>query len=142
MQNITPDRDDPVRLTARVVLLSIVGLWLCYFVLITLRGSIVGLDMQTEMLWRRAIVAVAGIVITCGLWQVIRLVETRGMLAKVTVALLASLPAALLIAQINHMMFAPLEEKVMRQAGEKQGANVYRDEAGNLLIDVPGLAST
>jgi len=129
MQNIVPDQDEPVRVPTRVVLLSIVGLWLCYFVLITLRGSIVGLDMQTEMLWRRAIVAVAGIVITCGLWQVIRLVETRGMLAKVTVVLLASLPAALLIAQINHMIFAPLEEKVMRQAGEKQGANVYRDDS-------------
>ncbi|WP_379553073.1 sensor histidine kinase [Qipengyuania sp. DGS5-3] len=137
MQNIVSDQDEPVRLTARVVVLSIVGLWLCYFVLITVRGSIVGLDMQTEMLWRRAIVAVAGIVITCGLWQVIRLIENRGMLAKVMVVLIASLPAALLIAQINHTMFAPLEEKFMREAGEKQGANVYRDEAGNLLIDVP-----
>ena len=127
----------PVRLRTKHVVLSIAGVWLCYFLLITLRGNLVGLEMQMEMLWRRAVVSLAGALITLGLWQVLRLFDQRKLPAQITVVLLASLPAALLIAQVNHIMFAPLGDKIAQQMGKKQGASIYRDEAGNLLIDVP-----
>ena len=129
--------DQPIRLSLRVVAASIVGMWLCYFVLITLRGSIVGLEMQYEMLWRRAVVSLAGVVVTFGLWQVIRLFQSRTLVTKIAVVLIAALPAALIIAQVNQVVFAPLGDKMAQKMGEKQGANVYRDEAGNLLVDVP-----
>ena len=52
--------------TARVpfttVLASITGLWLCYFVLITLRSLSLELGFEDEMIWRRALVCLAGIV--------------------------------------------------------------------------------
>ena len=129
--------EPPIRLPAKVVFASIGGVWLCYFLLITLRGNLVGLDMQIEMLWRRAIVSLAGMVITLGLWQVLRLFDQRGLAAKMVVVIIASLPAALLIAQVNQAIFAPLGDKIAEQMGDKQGASIYRDEAGNLLIDVP-----
>jgi signal transduction histidine kinase len=129
--------DEPIRLSFKHVAWSIIGLWLCYFLLISLRGSLVGLDLQGEMLWRRALVGLAGVIITFGLWQIIRLFDERSMTTKIVVVLIASLPAALLIAQVNHTLFAPLGEKIAKQMSEKQGASIYRDEAGNLLIDVP-----
>ena len=49
------DPDEVARVPLRHVVFSIVGLWICYFVLITARSSIVGLDLFDELLWRRAL---------------------------------------------------------------------------------------
>ena len=46
---------DSERLSGKVVFASMVGVWLCYFLLITLRGVVVGLEFQDELLWRRAL---------------------------------------------------------------------------------------
>ena len=57
--------------TARVpfttVLASIVGLWLCYFLLVTLRSELLDLGFEQEMLWRRALASVTGVAIMVGL---------------------------------------------------------------------------
>lgn len=125
------------QLPFKVVLASIVGLWLCYFLLTTLRGSVMGLEMQGELLWRRAIVTLAGVPVTLALWSVLRLVAQRPLGAKIVVALLASMPAALAIAQVNHWMFEPVEAEIEKKMGERQGIAFRRDESGNLLVDVP-----
>lgn len=129
----------PVRLPLRVVLASMVGLWLCYFLLTTLRGSIVGLEMQNELMFRRALVSLAGVVITFAMWLVLRLFDERALWAKIIAALVLALPAAVLIAQTNQMIFADIEAQVMEKMGERQGIRIRRDEAGNVLVDVPGL---
>ena len=125
------------RLPLRIVLASMVGLWFCYFLLITLRGSVVGLEMQNELLWRRGVVALAGVGITFVLWLAIRFVEGRSLGLKVVVALIAALPASLAIAQVNQWVFSPIQDEIAKRMAKKQDALVYRDEAGNLLIDVP-----
>ena len=137
MRDETNLAEDSERLPFRVVMASIVGLWLCYFLLITLRGTVVGLEMQDELLWRRGVVCIAGIAITVLLWQVIRLVEKRTLATKIVVALIASLPASLGIAHANQKMFQPVQDKVAQKVGERQGVSIYRDDAGNLLVDVP-----
>lgn len=129
----------PVRLPLRVVLASMVGLWLCYFLLTTLRGSIVGLEMQNELMFRRALVSLAGVVITFAMWLVLRLFDERALWAKIIAALVLALPAAVLIAQANQMIFADIEAQVMEKMGERQGIRIRRDEAGNVLVDMPGL---
>ena len=55
--------DEPVRVPLPAVVASIAGLWLCYFVLTSIRSAI-GLELQGELLWRRALVCLAGIAIT------------------------------------------------------------------------------
>ncbi|MGB5779268.1 MAG: histidine kinase [Allopontixanthobacter sediminis] len=132
-------RAAPVRLPVRTVLASMVGLWLCYFLLTTLRGSIVGLEMPYELMWRRALVSVAGVAITFVMWLVLRLFDERGLWAKILAALVLALPAAVLIAQTNQMIFADVETRVIEKMGERQGIRIRRDEAGNVLVDVPGL---
>jgi len=127
----------PARLPFRFVMLSMVGLWLCYFLLTTLRGSIVGLEMQGELMWRRGLVSLAGVVITFGMWLILRLFDERALWVKITAALVVALPAAVLIAQANQMMFANIEAQLEQKMGERQGITIRRDEAGNLLLDLP-----
>ena len=126
-------------LRTRTVIASMVGLWLCYFLLTTLRGTIVGLELQTEMLWRRGVVSLAGVGATFVLWLVLRLFERRALWVKISAALVFALPAAVLIAQVNQTMFSAIEDKFVEEVGKKQGVNIYRDEAGNLLVDVPSV---
>lgn len=129
----------PARVPAKTVVMSIVGLWLCYFLLTTARGALVGLDLQVEMLSRRAVVTLAGAVITFIMWLVLRLVDARPLWIKIVAALLLALPASVLIAQVNEMVFWDIEGKVIEKIGEKQGVKLRRDEAGNVLVDVPSV---
>ncbi|MBX7482219.1 sensor histidine kinase [Qipengyuania qiaonensis] len=125
------------RLPAKVVFASMAGVWLCYFLLITLRGVVVGLEFQDELAWRRALVCVIGVGVTAILWLLLRVVENRSLGIKIAVALIAALPGAIMIAQANRWVFDPIEAKVEQQMGKERGIFLRRDEAGNLLIDLP-----
>ncbi|WP_370178936.1 sensor histidine kinase [Alteriqipengyuania sp.] len=130
-------RSESSRLPFKAVLISIAGLWATYFVLLTLRGVIVGLEIHDALLWRRLVVCLVGVVITLGMWLVLRLVDSRSLIIKTATALLVALPASLMIAQVNQMVFAPVQDTMFRKIGEQQGVVFRRDEAGNLLVDVP-----
>ncbi len=132
-------RSESSRLPFKAVLISIVGVWVTYFILLTLRGVIVGLEMHDALLWRRMIVCLAGVVITLGMWLVLRLVDSRALIVKTATALLVALPASLMIAQVNQMVFAPVQDSMFRKMGKQQGVIFRRDEAGNLLVDVPAI---
>ena len=129
------------RVPAKVVLFSILGLWAAYFLLITARGAVVGLELQDELLWRRVIVSLAGCGVTVLLWLFLRFFDERSLALKVGVAIVAAIPASLAIAQINTMVFAPIEDQVRQKIGEQRGLNIRRDESGNLLLDIPGEAT-
>ena len=98
---ISPD-DEPV--PVKVVFASMVGVWLCYFLLITLRGAIVGLEFQDELLWRRALVCLIGVGVTALLWLCLRVVEQRSLGIKIAVALIATW--VLLRTRIGNWIFA------------------------------------
>ena len=117
----------PARVPFTTVLASIVGLWLCYFLLVTIRSELLDLGFEQEMLWRRAIASLAGVVIMIGLWLVLRLFDTQPLWAKIAAALLLSLPVALMLAEANQMAFAPIEERVYKRMGEQEGLIVRRD---------------
>ena len=131
------EASDNAQVRLRTVFASMLGLWLCYFLLATLRGTMVGLELQGDMLWRRALVSLAGVAVTTMLWLVLRLCDDRSLAAKIAVALIAAMPGALLIAQVNQWVFEPLEASVEQKLGAQRGISLRRDEAGNLLVDVP-----
>ena len=114
-----------------------VGVWLCYFLLITLRGVIVGLEFQDELLWRRAVVCLFGVGVTALLWLILRAIQRRSMGLQIAVALIAAMPGALMIAQVNRWVFDGIEAKVEQQLGKERGIALRRDDAGNLLLDLP-----
>ncbi len=150
---------------ARAVLLSAAALWLTYFLLITLRGIVVDLGEFNELLWRRAVVTLAGIAVTLLAWPVLRRFDGRSNGARIGAALVIMLPAALALAAINQQCFAPVEKKLIEREAKAaqeqaeaaarairagQGAapvalpsgaalpsiRVRHDVSGNVLIDV------
>ena len=129
----------PARVPARTVILSAAALWACYYVLTTLRGFVVGLDFPMELASRRLLVTIAGFLVTLAIWPLLRQLDGRRLALRVAAALVLMLPASLLIAGINAVVFADMEEKVVSKIGAKQGVRIRRDEAGNVLVDVPDL---
>lgn len=132
--------DESARLALRVVLLSIVGVWLAYFVIFTARGAIVGLDYQFDIVGRRALVTGSAVVITFVLWLLLRLFDHRSLALQITAAALLAMPAAVLIAQTNQLVFASLQDKLDSKRAEERGFSVRRDELGNVIIEGPTTA--
>ena len=138
-----PQINEDGGLSAKAVLLSIVGLWLTYFILTTLRGLIlsyeiqqsVGLDLHEDILWRRAVVCVAGIAVTTVLWLVLRLFDQRQMRTKIIAVLLLALPASGLIAQVNQLMFAPVQQQIAAAMKEQNTSRWERKDTGGVVDD-------
>lgn len=118
------------------VLASVAGLWLTYFLLTTLRWELLGLGLSQELLWPRALATLAGVGITLGLWLVLRLFDARPLWAKITAALLLSLPVAIASAQANQLIMADFNERLVERITAAQ-AGAGSD--GDVLVDVPGL---
>lgn len=121
----------------RTVLFSMVLLWATYFVLITIRSYLAGFEMQLELAWRRSVVTMCGVALTVVLWFLLRLFDTRALWVKIAAALVFALPVALAIGQVNQQMFGDMQFKQEQRYAEKNNLNLRRDEAGNLLVDVP-----
>jgi signal transduction histidine kinase len=130
--------DSPVRVPFRTVLISIAGLWACYFLLTTLRSELLEFGFTQELLWRRALSSAAGIVITLGLWLVLRLFDARPLWTKFVAALLLSMPVALLSAQANQLIFEEIEQRIEADMTAKKGAD-DSVVSGGLLNDLSGL---
>ncbi len=128
-----------VRVPFKRVLASMLALWMAYFVLTTASSLIAGHGFQTEILPRRALICLAGIAITIGVWLILRLFDNRSLLVKGTVALIVALPAALLIAQVNQSIFSDIRDKLYVKMGERDGVSIRRDASGNLLAEIPAL---
>ena len=129
----------PVRVPVRLVVGSAAALWACYYLLTTARGFVVGLEFQDELAGRRLLVAIAGFAVTLSIWPLLRQLDGRRLAIRATAALLLMLPASLLVASINAAVFADMEAKMIASIGEKQGVRIRRDEAGNVLVDVPDM---
>lgn len=126
----------PARVPARVVILSICGVWLCYFVLASLRGAIVGFEFNWPFLSRRLAVTIASIAVTGTLWPLLQMLDARPLWVKALATLVGALPAALLLAAINQWAFADIENKLVSSWGENEDIRIHRDVAGNVLVDV------
>ena len=128
---------DPARVAVRTVLLSILGLWIAYFLIFTVRGWVVGLELQLELIVRRLGVAAAGVSATFLLWLVLRLFDHRSLAWQVSAAVVLAMPTALLIAQTNQMMFADLQDRLESKLAQERGFSISRDESGNVIIEAP-----
>ena len=88
-----------------MVLYSILGFWLFYMALVTLRSFVMGFDAQAPMAVRRTIVTVIGIVVTWGLYLVIRRFDGATLTKRTVVAFTAAIPCSILIALANSYLF-------------------------------------
>ena len=122
------------RVPFATVLASTAGLWLTYFLLTTLRWELLGLGMSQDLLWPRALVSLSGVLITLGLWLVLRLFDARPLWAKIAAALLLSLPVAIASAQANQLIMEDLGERLVERVERGVTGN-----GGDVLTDLPGL---
>ncbi|MET0270146.1 MAG: histidine kinase [Sphingomonas sp.] len=95
-------------ITARAALLSILGFWLFYFLIVTVRSAVLGFEDQVDMLGRRALVTLASMVITFFLWLVLRRLNGNSLGRRVLVAGMLALPAAVLYSSVSYNAFASL----------------------------------
>ncbi len=116
-----PSEADHARVPLATVLVSIAGLWLCYFVLTTLRSEVLGFGFPLEMMGRRALACLAGIAITAMLWLILRLFDARPLWMKIIAALVLSVPAAVLLVESNAMVFADIEAAAAQNMAAGQG---------------------
>lgn len=121
----------------RTVIVSVVVLWAVHFAVTTLRAQVVGFEFQDEMLWRRGVVTMVGVAMTMVLWFLLRLLDNRPFWLRVAAAIVLAFPLAIPIAQTNQMIFADISKMEEERYGQERGIKVRRDEAGNLLVDVP-----
>jgi len=99
-----------------LALKSILGIWLLYFVLVTLRTVVIPYPGFYDMLARRAVVALVGMGVTFLLYLALRPLRDAPLRKKGTVAAILCFPAAALYASFNYFVFyilRPIEEEKM-----------------------------
>src|SRR3546814_20513560 len=64
--------EEPRSVAPLIALYSILGFWLFYMIVVTLRELVIGWEAQGEMAYRRAIVPGLGIIITWCLYLLLR----------------------------------------------------------------------
>ena len=131
------------RVPPRLVLLSASAMWLLYYVLVTLRSLLFDDSGDFgEMLWRRAVVTLAGIGVTVLAWPLIARFDRQRLPLRAIAALIVMLPAALLLAVVNQKVFQPIEAREVAKEAARQTRSgnpgpvmIMRDDGGNMLID-------
>jgi signal transduction histidine kinase len=135
-----PPHGEPAAATVsfRTVLFSMVVLWATYFILTTMRSSLVlDVSLQWELGWRRLVITALGVGLTIVLWLLLRLFDARPLWIKIAAALALAFPIALAIGQVNQWIFKDMELAQEQLYAKKYNLNLRRDESGNLLVDVP-----
>ncbi len=89
----------------QVAILSILGFWLFYVIIITLRAAVSDWPAQEELALRRVVVTLFGIAITYLLYRLLRLFEEKALSTRIITAFAGAIPCAVAIAIFNYYMF-------------------------------------
>lgn len=133
---VQPSAAEPTRVPARLVVLSIVGLWACYFLLATLRGVVLGYAFDWPLISRRVVVTLASMALTVPLWLMLAAMARRAFWQRGVAILLAALPVATLMTAVNDWAFADLNDAEQTRIETRDGVNIVQDGDGNVVIDM------
>ena len=89
----------------QMALLTIIGFWAFYALILSLRAALLDFPSQSELFERRLVVAVAGVAITWMLYFALRFADRQSLAFRVTLAAVAAAPCALLLASANVYIF-------------------------------------
>jgi two-component system, LytTR family, sensor kinase len=89
----------------RVALLSILGFWLFYFIMNTLRMLHETAAEQLASLPKRAVVVLIGVLLSYFLYLILRPLDNRSLPTRIAAAFLASVPVAIAYAAVNYAIF-------------------------------------
>src|SRR3546814_16276350 len=94
--------EEPRSVAPLIALYSILGFWLFYMIVVTLRALVIGWEAQGAMAYRRAIATGLGIIITWCLYPMLRHFEQRPLLTRIATPFLAVFPCTVLIADTTY----------------------------------------
>ncbi|WP_404479470.1 sensor histidine kinase [Novosphingobium sp. BL-52-GroH] len=131
------------RVPARLVLLSLAALWACYFIVATLRGAVMGFDLAWPIISRRLTICIVSMLVMAAVWPLLQLLDRKSGAMRLGIVLVGALPLSLALSTVNDVIFADID--VPAAYGDKQDAaaikagnvRISRDEAGNILVDLP-----
>ncbi len=89
----------------QIALFAILGFWLLYVLISTMRAYVLDFPAQGEMALRRGLVTAIGILITIFLWLALRRFDGKSLSTRILAAALLAAPAALLVAAANYYAF-------------------------------------
>ncbi len=93
-----------------LILLSIAGLWGCYFVVATLRSLVVGMEMSVEVLFARFVIVLLSMGVFAAMVPLVRLLDRARPWVQLGAVLIGALPVTLLLAVLNSVVFDSLHE--------------------------------
>lgn len=88
-----------------LALLSILGFWVFYLVIVSLRAAVMNFPDQFELISRRVVVAAVGVLVTGVLCWFLVQFDRKPLGHKIAAAFIAAVPAAIAIAGANHLIF-------------------------------------
>lgn len=121
------------RVELRLALLTIVGFWIFYFVVNTLRMAVLDSDGQWTAVQHRFVVVAAGILLLGLLCLVMRQLEGKSLWGMLTTGFLAAVPITAGYATINYVMFnlyAPMQES------SQQDPSMHHYKTGEVIADL------
>ena len=125
----------------RIALLSMLGFWAFYFVIVTVRGSVLGIGSLGEMLGPRTFVALVGVALTYFMYVAMRAMPGAPLGRSIAALALLAIPAALLYSATNWFAFRSINERSMSHHQSKtgiiRGSDVDTD-ADEVAPPVPG----
>lgn len=89
----------------QVAILSILGFWLFFVIVITLKASVADWPAQGEMAVRRMVVTTFGILLTYVLYLLLRRFEDKALSTRIITAFAGAVPCAIAIAYVNYVAF-------------------------------------
>lgn len=98
-----PEKESAV--THRLALISILGVWLFYTLIVTVRALVLGFPAQGELAWRRMVVSAIGVVATYAFYLLLRRLDGRALGMRIASAALLAVPVAVAVASANFYMF-------------------------------------
>jgi two-component system LytT family sensor kinase len=131
------------RVPARIVLLSLAALWACYFIVATLRGAVMGFDLAWPIISRRLTICIVSMLVMAAVWPLLQLLDRKSGGVRLAIVVIAALPLSLALSVINDVIFADIDMPAAYgdeddAAAIKAGnVRISRDEAGNILVDLP-----
>lgn len=127
----SPARHRAAAVPPRAAIASIIGFWLLYFAVVTLRAALMSFSDQWEMMWRRGVVTLVGAAITLLLYLALRPFARATLGGRIAAAALLSVPFAAAFASFNYVAFyvyEPLEATKMAVQRTSDGRVVVVDK--------------
>lgn len=131
------------RVPARVVILSLAALWVCWFLVATLRGAVMGFEFDWPIVSRRLTICIVSMLIMAAVWPLLQMLDRKSAGTRLVVVLIGALPLALALSLINDAIFADID--TVKAYGDEEDlaainsgkVKISRDEAGNIMVDLP-----